>query len=115
MKVLEHSPGEFIHEVTLQQEVTTEDAEGLQQKTWSNAAGLIDLPAKINFLTGRELLVAGQVAATYSAEVTIYKPDADVETSMRLVFDGKIYDIVDAIPDNSNQLYITMTIKKHTK
>jgi SPP1 family predicted phage head-tail adaptor len=114
-KRLEHRPSDFRHQITLQSYVVSRDSEGLKTKTWSNVAGLENLPAKIHFLTGKELVLSSQVNSIHRAEVTIYMPDVMPDESMRLVFNGTNYDIKSIIPDDTNNVYLTFAIKNESK
>ena len=112
-QVLIHRPSEFIHQVTFQSSTETPNpTTGARSKTWANVLGLVDKLAKMRFVTGREVLSAGEVKAMHDVEVTIYRPDVMPDEAMRLVFDGTNYEIKSILPDDTNKLYLEIRCRK---
>ena len=76
------APGELRRRVTLQQRIQGQDAAGGILATW---ADLATVSAKVDQLTGRELLAAQAVHAEITLEVTVrWRPElADPRTAAR--------------------------------
>ena len=102
MKQIAISPALMRFRIKIEYESTSQDAEGIETTTWLTLVD--DLPAGVIGLSGRELDAVGQLGSQYNARITIYKR-SDIDESMRIVFDGRIYDIIDIIPDPTNELY----------
>lgn len=87
---------------------TVQNSEGLETTTWET---LVDnLPASVIGLSGRELEAVSQQVSQYNARIMIYKR-TDINESMRISFDNRIYDIIDIIPDPTNNIYMSIMSK----
>jgi|18_taG_2_1085343.scaffolds.fasta_scaffold00622_9 SPP1 family predicted phage head-tail adaptor len=106
--MLNLKPADMRFRVTIQSQQRVVDSNGLETVTWVDVA--TNVPAGIIALSGRELEALAQPIAQYNARVTIYKRN-DIDESMRLVFDGRNYDIKDIIPDPTNNVYMSLMCK----
>jgi len=94
--------------VDIQQKQRVIDSNGITSETWVNVA--TSVPAGVHALSGGELVAVAQTVSQYKARITIYKR-SDINESMRIVFDGRNYDILDIIPDPTNEVYMTLMCK----
>lgn len=106
--MLKIKPSEMRFRVTIQQKVRVKDSNGITSDTWTNVA--TSVPAQVYAISGRELEAVAQHVAQYNVRIVIYKR-TDINESMRIVFDGRNYDIKDIIPDPTNNVYLTMMCK----
>ena len=98
------------HRITLQSLTTTQDpVTGETTPTWTDFAA--DVPAEVVPLSGREFLSAAATQAEVSARMTIrYQPG--VLPTMRVLFDGAIYNIAAVLPDPTARRHITLMVSK---
>ncbi len=95
----EHSSGERNLLVTIQQLTESEDSEGMPLETWTllTTAHASRMP-----LGGREQMAAAHLQSPFDTQWQMaYRPEMDpdlvnVMKSRRLVYQGRIHDIVDA-------------------
>ena len=87
------------HRMTLQQEVTSADGAGGYVKSWADVAQLwaeitpISTTGAANGrMSGRELLLGGQLQPEISHRITLRFQEG-VTPAMRLVYDGRIFNI----------------------
>ena len=106
--MLKIKPSALRFRVTIQQKQRTIDSNGITSESWVNVA--TSVPAGVHALSGGELIAVGQTVSQYNARITMYKR-SDLNESMRIVFDGRNYDIKDIIPDPTNEVYITLMCK----
>lgn len=106
--MLKIKPSHLRFRVTLQEKQRVQDSSGMLTDTWVNVA--TDIPAGVHALSGGELIASAQNVAQYNARITMYKRN-DIDESMRIVFDGRNYDIKDIIPDPTNEVYIQLMCK----
>ncbi len=105
--MLKIKPAEMRFRINIQQKTQALDSSGFATDTWANIA--TSVPAQIYAISGRELEAVAQNVAQYNARIVIYK--RNVTEDMRIVFDGRNYDIKDIIPDPTNNLYLTLMCK----
>lgn len=110
--MMDHKPAEFRHLVTFQAETTLEDSEGFKSKSWTNVVGLVDKLAKFEYVTGREVLAAGQTNAVHDIVVTIYFPDVSPDESMIMLVNAVRYTIESMVPDDTGRIYLELRVKK---
>jgi len=97
-------PGQYNHYIALQSYVETRSASGHVTKTYTTYASVW---AKFRTLSGYEKLMAQQVAATLSHEVSIlYR--SDVQADHRIVWDSRIFDIKDVRNVDEQNIEIRM-------
>ena len=65
------------------------------------------VPAEVVPLSGREFIASGAAQDELSARMTI-RFDAGVKASMRVVFDGDVYDIKAVLPDPTGRRHQTL-------
>lgn len=110
--MLNFKPAMMRHRVTFQNKTRTQDADGIEDTTWVNVSTAVNVPAQVRFLSGRELVTSGQQTSELQAEVKIYKR-SDINESMRMVFDSNNYDILKIQPDETNQVFYTLMVRKY--
>ena len=96
--------------ITFQEQINTKGTDGLMSSVWTDIEGMESVAASIVGLSGKELQAVGQSISQYNARITIYKQN-NVNTSNRILHNGLVYDIIDIIPDPTNQLYFTLMCK----
>jgi SPP1 family predicted phage head-tail adaptor len=84
------SIGDLRHRITLQKRIDTTDADGFTTQQWQDVATVW---AAVENLHGREYWEAAAVQAENTVKFTI-RYRADVDTSMRIKFRDKYYNIV---------------------
>lgn len=99
------NPGLLKHKITIQAPSTTEDELGQQKVSWTDYK---TVRCMIKTLQGREYFEA---AATQSESNVrfVMRYMSDIDSTMRIIYKGKIYDIV-APPINDDELNKTLTI-----
>lgn len=98
------------HRITLQDQEQTQDAAtGAVSVTWAD--WLLDEPAEFVPLSGREFIQSGGKQAQVMARVTI-RERAGVDPSMRLLFDGRAYNIQAVLPDPSARRWLTLMVSE---
>ena len=106
--MLGYNPALMRFRITIEHKVVTQNTEGLQTNSWAVLAS--NVPAGIEGLTGKEIQAVGQPVSQYNATILIYKR-TDINSSMRILFDNRLYDIIDIIPDPTNNLYFRLLCK----
>jgi SPP1 family predicted phage head-tail adaptor len=95
--------------VTVQGQVQTQDPSTLAVAvTWADV--IVDEPAEFVPLSGREFVQANAVAAEIDARCTI-RWRSDVSPTMRVVFDGGVYEIAAVLPDPSARRWLTLMVQ----
>ena len=102
------NPLQMRFRIEIQYKAISQDSNGITSTVWTTLASGVS--ASVLGLSGRELEVVGQQAAQYNARVMIYKR-TDIDESMRILFDGRTYAIIDIIPDPTNNLYMSLMCK----
>lgn len=97
--------GRLNKRVTVQQQVTTTDTEGLSDTNWADVA---TVSAAIEPLSVRELLTAQQIQSNVSVRITVrWRPGWSAP--MRIVHGPTIYNIAGVLPDaQSGVEYVTL-------
>lgn len=99
--------GTLRHSVTLQRPVVVSSPYGERETSWQDVA---TVRADFHPLSAREFVAAQQLQAQVSARVVIRYRD-DVDATMRLVHNGKPYDIAGVLPDPvSGREYLTLPV-----
>lgn len=93
MATCPYKPALMKHRVTLQERSLTEDGQGGYTEEWEDVASLW---AHVTPLKGYERMQAMQLASPITHKVLI-RYRAGLTTSMRLVFDGRVFEIEEAI------------------
>jgi len=105
--MLKIKPADMRFRVTIQEKQRVQDSNGILTDTWVDIA--TDVRASVRSISGRELIAVSQNVAQYDSMIIIYK--RDINESMRIVFDGRNYDIEAIIPDVTNEVYTTLMCK----
>lgn len=105
---MKFSPAQMRFRIDIQEQSRSQDSNGLEDVTWTNVA--TSVPAQVYPISGREIEAIAQPVAQYNVRIVIYKR-SDINESMRIVFDGRNYDIKDIIPDPTNNVYLTLMCK----
>lgn len=95
-------PGELNQRVTLQRRAVGTDAMGQASGAWTDVATVW---ARVLPLRGREFFAAAQVQQELSIKVTM-RYRADVEPTMRLMWQGKPHDITGVIQLGGKKVWI---------
>ena len=98
-------PVDMRFRVDIQYKAEIQNANGSISETWTNLVEAV--PASILGLSGKELEAVGQQVGQYNARITIYKQN-NLNTSNRILHNSSVYDIIDIIPDPTNQLYMSL-------
>ncbi len=70
------------------------------------------MPAKVTFLSAKELVASGAEISKVSARIQI-RYDRNINAKMRIRFRGDLYEIEGVIPDNENGLqWLTLVVSK---
>ncbi|WP_296969169.1 phage head closure protein [Tepidanaerobacter sp. EBM-38] len=83
------NPGELNKRITLQRPIITINERGFEEETWEDVKTVW---AKVTNLHGREYYAAAAVQAENTVKFTIRYLEG-VDTTMRILFQGKHYDI----------------------
>ena len=92
------SIGRMDRQITIQEDVGTQDSNGQVVPSWQNIATNPAVWAEFLPVSGQEFFAARQTNAVAVANFRIHYR-SDVLRKMRLTFDGDTYDIVDAAED----------------
>lgn len=84
------NPGDLRHRITLQKYITTTNEDNFATQKWQNVATVW---AAVENLYGREYWEAAAIQKENTVKFTI-RYRTDVDQTMRIVFGGKIYNIV---------------------
>jgi SPP1 family predicted phage head-tail adaptor len=98
------------HRVDIDYQVQTQDATtGAVAVTW--AAFLVDEPAEIVPLSGREFIQSAAMQSQVTVRATI-RYQSGIDASMRIRFDGETYKIQAILPDPSARRWLTLMLAK---
>lgn len=100
--------GELCHRVTIQKHEVTYDEYNYETEAW---AEFKKLWGKISFLSVKDSLNAKAAGSETTARLKLRKRD-DIDSSMRVLFDGQTFQIVSPPkPDNENgRIYMTLEL-----
>ncbi|QSE47031.1 phage head closure protein [Acinetobacter johnsonii] len=100
--------GELCHRVTIQHKNTTYDEYNYETEAW---AEFKKLWGKIDFLSVKDSLTAKAAGSETTARLKLRKRD-DIDSSMRVLFEGQTFQIVSPPkPDNENgRIYMTLEL-----
>lgn len=92
--------GDFRHRITIQGLQAAQNAEtGEETFAWVEAWSKV--PAKFEYLEGRELLAAQAIQSEITARITIrYRPG--VQATMRALYRGRVWNFAEPVPDSSS-------------
>ena len=100
--------GELCHRVTIQQKTTTYDKYNYETEAWTEYKKLW---GKLEFLSVKDSINAKAAGSETTARLKLRKRD-DIDSSMRVLFDGQTFQIVSPPkPDNENgRIYMTLEL-----
>lgn len=100
--------GELCHRVTIQQKTTAYDEYNYETEAWTEFKKLW---GKISFLSVKDSLNAKAAGSETTARLKLRKRK-DIDTGMRVLFDGQTFQIVSPPkPDNENgRIYMTLEL-----
>lgn len=100
--------GELCHRVTIQQKTTVYDEYNYETEAWTEFKKLW---SKIEFLSVKDSLTAKAAGSETTARLKLRKRD-DIDSGMRVLFDGQTFQIVSPPkPDNENgRIYMTLEL-----
>ena len=100
--------GELCHRVTIQHKTTVYDEYNYETEAWTEFKKLW---GKISFLSVKDSLTAKAAGSETTARLKLRKRD-DIDSSMRVLFDGQTFQIVSPPkPDNENgRIYMTLEL-----
>jgi len=84
--------GTLRHRITFEQETRADDGGGGSASTWANIFGIPTVWARVEPLSGREVLFGQQMQASVTHRITLrHKPE--VTEAMRINFGGRLFNI----------------------
>lgn len=100
--------GELCHRVTIQQKTTVYDDYNYETEAWVDFKPLW---GRITFLSVKDGLTAKTAGSETTARLKLRKRK-DIDTGMRVLFDGQTFQIVSPPkPDNENgRIYMTLEL-----
>ena len=100
--------GELCHRVTIQHKTPTYDEYNYETEAWTEYKKLW---GKISFLSVKDGLTAKAAGSETTARLKLRKRK-DIDTGMRVLFDGQTFQIVSPPkPDNENgRIYMTLEL-----
>lgn len=100
--------GELCHRVTIQHKTTTYDEYNYETEAWTEYKKLW---SKLEFLSVKDFINAKAAGSQTTARLKLRKRD-DIDTTMRILFDGQTFQIVSPPkPDNENgRIYMTLEL-----
>ena len=100
--------GELCHLVTIQHKTTTYDEYNYETEAWTKYKKLW---SKLEFLSVKDSINAKAAGSETTARLKLRKRD-DIDSSMRVLFDGQTFQIVSPPkPDNENgRIYMTVEL-----
>lgn len=100
--------GELCHRVTIQHKTTVYDEYNYETEAWTEYKKLW---SKVTFLSVKDGLTAKAAGSETTARLKLRKRK-DIDSSMRVLFDGQTFQIVSPPkPDNENgRIYMTLEL-----
>ena len=100
--------GELCHRVTIQHKTTVYDEYNYETEAWTEYKKLW---SKVTFLSVKDGLTAKAAGSETTARLKMRKRK-DIDTGMRVLFDGQTFQIVSPPkPDNENgRIYMTLEL-----
>lgn len=92
--------------ITIQKYTITKDSWGQPVENWTELATVW---ADVRFQNGKEFIAADRLAAQTQASIRILRREVDV--SMRIVFEGKTYEITAVLPHYRRE-FIDLVVKE---
>jgi SPP1 family predicted phage head-tail adaptor len=102
---------ELRHRVTIESLTQTRDALGGVIETWSAVAS--DVPAKIEYISGREWVAANALQAETTVRITLRM--CDLNPTMRINAYGRLYSIQAILPDRTGARVLVVVCTEGVK
>lgn len=100
------------HRITIQQQTRVLNGTEYELQ-WTDVPGLVDEPAEVIPLSGKEFLEAQTTQSQVSARMTIrYRPG--VTSAMRVVHAGLKHNIRAVLPDSTGRAWLTLMVTEGT-
>ena len=78
---------------------------------WEPSPGVVDIPAEVVPLSGRDFIAAGEKQSEVTARIEVrWLPG--VKDTMRVLFDGEVYAIAAVLPDPTARRHLTLMVSK---
>jgi head-tail adaptor len=107
--MLKLKPSLMRHTAIVQSKVRTQDSEGIESYVWTDVH--TGVPCSVYPLSGKEYVASSQLGSQITVRITLYNI-TPFDASMRLVVNSKYYDIIDILPDPTDNVYITVMAKQ---
>lgn len=100
--------GRLRHRVALQAYTASRDSFGAETQEWSDTANVW---ASIEPVSGKEYFSSKQLNAEITTKITI-RYLKDISPKMRVVFEGRIYEIISVINFEEKNISLTLMCKE---
>lgn len=101
-------PGKYRHRITVQSAVNTRTQSGAYQITWVDF--LVNIPAEVLTGVGAEPQAANAKQSKRTARIN-FRWAPGVEETMRVLWDGRPYDITSIESDSADRLEIRLRVE----
>ena len=98
-------PAMMRHTAVIQKKVRTQDSDGLDSYVWTDVH--TNVPCSVFAISGKEFVATSQLGSEITVRITLYNI-TPFDASMRMVVNGKNYDILDILPDPTDNVYLTV-------
>lgn len=78
---------------------------------WEPSPGVVDIPAQVVPLSGRDFIAAGEKQSEVTARIEIRWLPGVLDT-MRVLFDDEVYAIAAVLPDPTARRHLTLMVSK---
>ncbi len=106
--MIDFDPASMRHTAIIQNKVRTQDNNGIETFTWVMVKEQV--PCSIMPLRGRELVAMTAVDSEVQLKIVIHK--MDINSSMRIIANGKNYHIITIMPDNTDNVFLTIITRQ---
>jgi SPP1 family predicted phage head-tail adaptor len=107
--MLKLKPSLMRHTAVIQSKTRTQDADGMESIAWTNEH--TSVPCSVYPLSGKEYVSSAQIGSEITVRITLYNI-TPFDASMRLVVNSKNYDIIDILPDPTDNVYLTLMARQ---
>ena len=102
-------PAMMRHTAVIQKKVRSQDADGLGAFVWTDLH--TSVPCSVLAISGKEFVATSQLGSEITVRITLYNI-TPFDAAMRLVVNGKNYDILDILPDPTDNVYLTVMARQ---
>ena len=107
--MLNFKPALMRHTALIQSKTRTQDSDGNGSYTWTDEH--TNVPCSILALSGKEYVTSSQLGSEIVVRFNMYNL-TPLDASMRIVANSMNYDIVDILPDPTNNVYINIMARQ---